>query len=128
MKNKKPSIVDLAKRGEELLKQSQSAGQSVVGLQQHLNSFNERWENLSRNIADQSRSYEDTEMQKVFVEDAHKLTLQITEIIEFIEKITVQMNDNPKELLTILEVYKQFSMLERRTQMFGNIDGGERYH
>lgn len=105
MKKKRPSIIELSKRGEDLLKESQSAGQSVVGLQQHLNSFNEKWDSLSKRISEQSKNFEETEKQKVFVEEAHQLTLKLTEIIEFINKITVEMNDNPKELLTILEVY-----------------------
>lgn len=103
MKKRRPSIIELSKRAEDLLKQSQSAGQSVVGLQQHLNSFNEKWDGLSKRISEQSRSYEEGEKQKVFVEEAQKLTTKLTEITEFIEAL--QMNDNPKELLIILEVY-----------------------
>ena len=84
--------------------ESKSAGQSVVGLEQQLNNFQERWDQLSRTVAEKRDLVEDNEKKKVFVEQVQKILLVITEITTYVEVIIIELKNNPTELLTILEV------------------------
>lgn len=86
------------------MEQSKSAGQSIVGLQQQLSNFKERWDKLTQTIEDKRKLIEDSDRKKVFLEDAQKVLLKITEITTYVETVIVEMKNNPKELLTMLEV------------------------
>ena len=104
MSKRKESILNLNKQGESLMELSKSAGQSVVGLEQQLNNFQERWDNLSRTIEERRNLLADGEKKKVFLEEVKHVLLSITEITGYIDSVTIDMKHNPKELLTLLEV------------------------
>ena len=86
------------------MKQTLSAGQSVVGIQQYLQNFKERWEVLTNVIQDRRQTLEFSEKKKVFIEESQRILIMITEIITYIEKIVVELKHNPKELLIKIEV------------------------
>lgn len=104
MKKRKESILNLNKQGQSLMELSKSAGQSVVGLEQQLNNFQERWDNLGRIIVEKQTLLADADKKKVFLEEVKTVLLSITEITSYIETVTNDMRNNPTELLTILEV------------------------
>ena len=86
------------------MSQTLSAGQSVVGIQQYLQSFRERWEVLTNVIHDRKQTLEFSEKKKVFVEETQRILIMITEIITYVEKIVMELKHNPKELLIKIEV------------------------
>lgn len=104
VKKRRTSIASLHRQGEELMKQTLSAGQSVVGIQQYLQNFKERWEVLTNVIQDRRQTLEFSEKKKVFIEESQRILIMITEIITYIEKIVIELKHNPKELLIKIEV------------------------
>lgn len=104
MQKRRTSILILCTKGEELLKQTQTAGQSVVGLQQYINSFNERWDALSRNLSNQKNVIDSSEKKKVFIEETQKILIMITEIVTYVETLYIELKNNPKERLIRIEV------------------------
>ncbi|XP_057306952.1 utrophin-like isoform X3 [Hydractinia symbiolongicarpus] len=104
VQKRRTSILVLCTKGEELVKQTRTAGQSVVGLQQYINSFNERWEALSRNLSNQKNVIDSSEKKKVFIEETQKILIMITEIVTYVETLYIELKNNPKERLIRIEI------------------------
>lgn len=86
------------------MKQTLSAGQSIVGIQQYLTAFREKWDVLNNTINDRKQTLDFSEKKKLFVVETERILIMITEIITYVEKIVIELKHNPKELLIKIEV------------------------
>ena len=96
--------MSIHKTGEELMAQTATAGQSVLGLEQHLIAFKERWEALLALLNDQKHSLDSNEKKQVIIEEIQRILVIITEITVYIETIIIEYKHNPVEQLAKIQV------------------------
>ena len=101
---RRTSITVLANTGKELMSQTLTAGQSGIGIQQSLMNFTNHWDSLQKIVMELRQENEVSELKKKFIVEVQRVLTVITEITTYIEKISVELAKDPKELFIKIEV------------------------
>ena len=104
VKKRRASIIALTHQGDEIIQQGVVAGQSVIGLQNYLETFKQRWDTLTNALLDHKVNIEFSERKNQFMVETQQIIVVITEMTMYINRITMECKNNPMEFLIRIEV------------------------
>lgn len=92
MKQMKPSVATVQRKGEELIESCRAQGNVPVTLEQTFKSFNDRWENVGKLIVERQQHVLLLQQRR----DAQELLSRLEAILVDAEKLIERFGDMPE--------------------------------
>ena len=96
MKSRSPAIEGLSKKGEEISNELKANHQSSVGLEQCVNSLNEKWNAFCVLVEKQVKRLALAEKKRKFQAETKRILTVVTEIEVWIQTIIIEHSKDPQ--------------------------------